>query len=362
MDAGSAFESQVVRAGSPVNPVRGVVTQPRRELKLAAGIRHALTARQALRVEFRRDDQEEENLGVGTFDLPERAYSMRAHRSKVTVTNAGSFAGRFVNETRFAGEWRGVETVPRSGDATVRVLHSVTFGGANIHGGREEREFQLDQKLQGSSGPHTLSAGGRFEWLLASSDEIRNRYGTFTFSNQDALQAAKPDAFSRLEGNPLVEYKFFTGGVFLQDDIRVSDSFFFGLGLRQEWQSQVDESWNLAPRVGFSWAPTADGRTTVKGAVGVFNDWYDANTYENVLQLDGSHLREIAVQHPGYPDPFSGGDVVVLPDGRVTQARDLVMPSSRRLTLGVERRVADEIRLMRAIPFAKTSIDCADGT
>lgn len=345
VEGSSAFESQIVRAGTPTSPIRGLVRQPSEELEVTVGVQHALTPTHTLRAEYRRDDGDQENLGVGTFDLPERAYTRTSERQRVRLSSIGTLAGRLLNETRLQFEWRRQDSLAASSDPTVRVLDSVTFGGANVAGGRRERGIALDQKLELQLGPHNVSTGGRFEWARFHSDEIRNLHGTFTFSDPAEFEAGRPRTFSQRRGNPLVDYPFFTGGVYVQDDIRFSKAFAVGLGLRQEWQSALDSSLNLSPRVGFSWAVTEDGRTTLRGGAGVFNDWYDASTYEETLQVDGVRVEEISIENPGYPDPFVGGDIIVLPNGRVQQASHLEMPSQRQATIGLERRLGEGIRL-----------------
>ena len=342
----SAFDSQIVRAGTPANPVSGLLRQPEEELEVTIGVQHALSQSQMLRVEYRQDDNDGENLGVGTYDLAERAYSRIDGRKRARISSLGTFAGRFLNETRIQLEWDDSDTAAAGREPTVRVLDWVTFGGANIRGGRREQEFSLDQKTEFQAGVHNFSTGGRFEWSRYRSDEIRNPDGTFTFSTPEALAAGIPDTYSVRRGDPSVAYSFFTGGIFLQDDIRIRDSFSLGIGLRQDWQSHLDDRLNLSPRLGFSWALTDDGRTTMRGGLGIFNQWYDASTYEETLQLDGTRVEEITIQNPGYPDPFAGGDLqVVLPNGLVRQSPDLIMPTSRQGTLAIERRLTDAIRL-----------------
>ena len=345
VESTSAFESQIVRAGTPANPIRSLVRQPEDEIEVTVGVQHALTPAQMLRVEYRQDDGDQENLGVGTFDLPERGYTRTSNRKRLRLSSLGTLAGRFLNESRLELQWSGQDSLALSDGTTVRVLDSVTFGGANIEGGRRQRAIALDQKLEFQAGTHSVSTGGRFEWTRSRSDEIRNAHGTFTFSNPDEFAAGAPRTFSQRSGDPLVDYPFFTGGLFVQDDIRIRKGLSLGLGLRQEWQSQVDGWLNLSPRIGFSWAMTRDGRTTLRGGAAVFNEWYGSGTYEETLQVDGVRVEEITIQNPGYPDPLIGGDVIVLPNGRVQQASDLQMPARRQATLALERRLTDSVRV-----------------
>jgi hypothetical protein len=107
-----------------------------------------------------------------------------------------------------------------------------------------------------------------------------------------------------------------------------------------------------------SWSPAADGRTVIRGGLGLFNEWYGASTYEETLQSDGLRTQDLTIISPGYPDPFAGGALEILPNGRVLQAAGLELPLQRQGTVAVERRLGagridvsyslrDEIRQLR---------------
>ena len=55
------------------NRMGDVVFRPSEQTNVTVGIEHALTKDQTLRVEYRRGDNSTDNLGVGGFNLPERA-------------------------------------------------------------------------------------------------------------------------------------------------------------------------------------------------------------------------------------------------------------------------------------------------
>ena len=65
----------------------------------------------------------------------------------------------------------------------------------------------------------------------------------------------------------------------------------------------------------------------VRIGAGVFNDWYEADVYEQTLRVNGERQRDLIVSFPGYPDPLSGGVAQqVLPPGKYMLAGDLIMP------------------------------------
>ena len=205
--------------------------------------------------------------------------------------------------------------------------------------------MQLTDKLNFRWGSHAVGVGGRLDWLNYRSDEIRNPHGTFTFSTLADYEAGRPIAFTQRRGDPSVRYSMMQAAWFIQDDVQLGKSLSVGVGLRHEWQSHLDEKWNLAPRFGFSWAPSETGRTTVRGAVGIFHEWYEGSTYEETLQVDGTRVQDLTARFPAYPRSVRRGKLDLLPVGRVQQAPMLQMPTVRQGTMAIERRLGSAVRL-----------------
>ncbi|MDE3155764.1 MAG: TonB-dependent receptor, partial [Acidobacteriota bacterium] len=145
-------------------------------------------------------------------------------------------------------------------------------------------------------------------------------------------------------GNPAVSYSQVQAGVYLQDDIRITQSFTVSAGIREEWQSHVN-GLHAAPRGGITWAPTKDGRTTIRAGGGIFYDWYTADTYAQTLQVNGTRQTDLVVQQPGYPDPFAGGFAVTVPPGLIRQAANLDQPEIIEGLVGVQRQFEDGVNV-----------------
>src|SRR6185295_15170692 len=133
-------------------------------------------------------------------------------------------------------------------------------------------------------------------------------------------------------------------GLYVQDDVRVRKDLTVSGGLRQEFQTHIG-GLNLAPRGGFTWAPTRNGKTTVRAGAGIFFDWLETQAYEQGVQLDGTHQQIDAILSPGFPNPLDGGQAIVLPAGRVQFAPDLRQPTLKEMMAGVEQTLPGDIRL-----------------
>jgi hypothetical protein len=342
----ASYDAPIVRAIGASGLITGGVRQPEDERRLTLRLQHGLSRTHTATIEYQDRRGEESNLGVGGVDLPERAYSRENTRRQLRIGSTATIGGRLFNELRLQASWEENRSLALLDTRTVRVLDSVTSGGANVQGGRTERVLQLTEKLDYRRGSHSISVGARVDWLGYLSDEIRNARGTFIFSSPEDFAAGRPQSYTERRGDPTVRYSMLQSGWFVQDDIRIRRNLTIGFGLRHEWQTHLDDARNFAPRAGFSWSPSASGRTTIRGGAGIFYDWYGASTFEETLQVDGRRVEELTIQFPAYPDPFASGDQEVrLPNGRVQASAALAMPSTRQATLAVERRLGRNFRV-----------------
>ena len=101
---------------------------------------------------------------------------------------------------------------------------------------------------------------------------------------------------------------------------------------------------HVGPRGGIAWSPFKNGKTTIRAGGGVFFDWFDAQNYEQAVQLDGTHQQISTVVSPGYPNALSGGQAILLPSGRVTLAADLTLPVLKEASVAVERQLPGDFR------------------
>jgi hypothetical protein len=348
----NGYDSRTILAALPGTRLSDVVRRPSERAGFTARLDHGLTASHTLRASYQRNGTETDNLGVGDFDLPERAYSRQTDENVFRLSFTGPMARSFFNESRFQVRSSRMESDSLTNGPALIVLDSFNGGGAQIAGGRRATEIELASDLDFARGRHSARAGVLFESGWYRSDDVRNTAGTFTFSSLDAFEAGRPTTFTQRSGDPLVELSHVQFGWYAQDDIRVNRGLSVSLGVRHEVQTHLSDWLNIAPRAGATWSPFRSGKTTFRGGVGIFYDWYDAQSYEQTLRVDGSRQTELAIRNPGFPDPYSGGSVMVLPSGRIVQAGDLRMPMFLRSNVGVERTIGRG-RLMAGYSFGR---------
>jgi hypothetical protein len=343
----SSYDSETILARNENGDIRGLVTQPNDRVNLNARVEHALTKNQMLRLEFSRNSSEQSNLGVGSYDLSDRAYDRESLENEFRFSTSGPIGRKMRNEIRFEFDWNDSSSSSFSDAVTTIVQGAQSFGGAQVSGGRRSKTIEFADNLDFTLGKnHSLRAGLLVEGGWYRSDERRNWNGTYTFSSLEAYLAGQPLQFSTRIGDPAVEYQSWQTGVYLTDDIRVRKNLMLSVGLRAELQTHLQDNVNLSPRGSLTWSPFKSNRTTFRAGAGIFYDWYDTSLYETTLQLDGARQRDEIVRNPGYPNPFSGGTLAdPLPPSVTRASSDLVMPTVKRVSFGVEHAATGWMQL-----------------
>ena len=344
IDGIDAFDSKTIVAALPSGYFADSVRKPNDSLHMTVRLEHALTKMQMLRVEAQRNHTLGENLGVGDFDLIDRGYAQSTGEQLLRASVAGTMRKSLYNELRLQLRTSDTRFDPNNDAPAVLVLNAFNAGGAQIAGVRNATEFELANDLDIAVGHHAIRTGVLVDGGRYRSNVQRNATGTFTFDSLAAYADGRPTTFTRNAGAAAVDVSQVEAGVYVQDDIRVRKDLTISAGVRQEVQSHIG-GFHLGPRGGIVWAPFKSGNTMVRAGGGVFFDWFDAQSYEQAVQLDGTHQRIETVVRPGYPDPVAGGRAVVLPAGRVQLAANLTQPELREAMIGVEQQLPRDVRL-----------------
>ncbi len=304
---------------------------------------HALTRNHALRVAFGRFEQSDRNMGIGQYDLPERAYNNDRTQFFMQVRHVGPIGRRTFLNTRFAVSG-GTQTQASAAEApTIRVLEAFTAGGQQLSGKRVARTVSFGFDIDHVRGIHSIRVGANdLNFGFAKSTLQSNYLGTYTFESLAAYEAGRPRSFTRRVGDPTIDYYQGQSGVYVQDDMRVRKNLTLSPGLRVDLQARPHWTPRPGPRFGATWAPFASGRTTIRGSAGIFYDFLDSPSFEQFKRLDGFHQQELTILNPAYPDV--GALDVLPPATRYFVDSAYTLPRATRLSLGVEQQLFPKLR------------------
>lgn len=335
-DGSLFFDARPIFATTTDGVVRDLAYRPSRRLNLDARVEHVLTKTHTARFQFQRNAGLQNNLGVGDFDLPSRGYSQNQTEYIARFADSGVFGKKFFNEVRFQTRWLNTDTRSVSEGQTILVPGAFNDGSAQRRGGRRQLEFELADNVDYALEKHGVRFGLQLEAGDYKSDDSTNTFGTFQFPNLAAFEAGLPTQFTQRIGDPTVKYRQYQFGWYVQDDWRVRKNLTLSYGVRHEVQNHVHRAINIAPRLGFVWSPKKNGSITLRGGAGIFYDWFNAQTFEQTLRVDGQRQRDLVITNAGYPNPFSGGSQIILPASRIQIDPDLQIPYIMQASLGVE--------------------------
>jgi hypothetical protein len=285
-----------------------------------------------------------ENQGVGGYNLPERASSYEENYYSIRLQEAGPLGRRkFINTrlTMNVGEYRQASVTEAP---TVIVQDAFTSGGAQQAGRSRSLDYVIASDVDYVRGIHSWRGGVQVRGGLWDSNLNSNYLGTFTFASLADYNAGRPLLFTRSIGDPRVEYADAQIGMYFQDDIRVRRGFTLSPGVRYSVQKRIEDRAAIEPRIGITWAPAANGRTTLRASTGIFHSFMQPFILEQTLRLDGFRQQELTISNPSYPDPGTSPGVVP-PTNRYLLGPSYDLQKNVRYSGGVDHTFSPKFRV-----------------
>jgi hypothetical protein len=350
----SAYDTPNLNAALPTGTLARAlnVKTPRDNLYANGQLDYALTLDQTLRFGYNLTRFASDNLGVGGYDEPERAFSTDNLSQNFRVQHFGPLGRRAFARTRIQVIWSDSDSQSAIEAPTIRVLDAFTSGGAQRAGGDHSRLLDVGSDVDYVLGRNSFRAGATVTGGWFHSNSTSNYLGMYTFDNLDAYLANQPSQYTRRIGDPSIAYRNVQAGLYVQDDIRVRKNLTVTPGLRYELQTHVHDLADLGPRFGITWAPFASGRTTVRSSVGVFYDWLPTSVYDQTQRVDGIHQLELNIINPSFPDPGTGGPA---PPVNRYELGDYRMPRTTRVSAGLDQTLFKVTRISATYSFQRGS-------
>jgi hypothetical protein len=337
-EIGRRNETRPLLAITPDGLVRNEADQRDERHSFNLRTTHSIGKEAILRNRIEYEGFERIGAGLGDVDLPERALTSRDTELTLRSSLTNQLPHKIRQELRLSVEKATERQLPATEAIAIDVLGAFRSGGAQATGSVVLRNIEgVAEWLFPARGRHTIHSGLLVEQTQHESTSVRNYLGTFVFAGLDAYLANQPTTFTQRIGSTDIRFSDTRTGIFVQDDIRLTQTMSVGVGVRQEFQPSIDDLVNLAPRLSFSW--TTKARTVLRFGFGAFYNWHATSLIEEARRLEGTQSYELVIRNPGYPDPFEGGSSEApLPPTRLITADDLGVARVWRGSVTFERR------------------------
>ena len=315
---------------------------------------YQLGANNTLSVRFEDRINSRNNSGLGGSRLPppynnNAAYNTDSNNQNVMVTETAILNPKVVNETRF-------QYTRSKSQSYGNQIPSISVSGSFVTGGNGVGDthdlghhYELTNNTSVAHGVHTIRFGVRARRESDQSNQPGGFNGSFTFLGglepqlganfQPVVDASGntvnvlltslqqyirnlqltaagfsgtqiqslgggPSRFSIQAGQSYISLTRWDAAPFVQDDWRLKPNFTLSLGLRYEVQTLISDYKNIAPRIGFAWAPgnpkSGRQKTVFRGGFGLFYDRVNMGMFETAALNNGYTQLDYVVYNPTF--------------------------------------------------------------
>ncbi|HEX4951426.1 MAG TPA: carboxypeptidase regulatory-like domain-containing protein [Blastocatellia bacterium] len=293
----------------------------------------------------------------GSYLLPERGSNSENTNHTLQFGVLSILSPRLLLESRVRLQREYSNTTANTQGVAINVLDAFNGGGSTCcPSTRKETNLEWQEYLTLTYKKHTIKGGLQLQYGNFDAYNATNFNGTFTFSslaqyravlngervnpNDPTSALVRPTQFTINQGDPSLRFSQYQAAWFVQDDWRLSPTFTLSLGLRHEFQANLNDKNNFAPRIGIAWSPFKDRKTTFRAGGGIFYNRLTDNLYENTLRYNGVAQQSIIIRNPEWPNPLAG-DPTILATTSLKRTLDpsLQAPYNINLMGSVERQL-----------------------
>jgi hypothetical protein len=392
------FNPQTFTASS----INTSVVTPNAFTVIAPRLDYALTTNNTLTIRMEERFSDSQNAGLGGTNLPapysQLAYNSSGDGQNVMITESSILNSKVVNETRFQ-YFRNWNASNGNEIQQINVAGSFVTGGNGLGDTHDQtKHFELQNNTSVAHGAHTIRFGVRARHDTDQSNQPGGFNGTFTFlggsepvldaSNQPTgafailtslqqyernveLLAAGlseatiqtlgggPSRFSIQSGQAYISAVRWDAAPFIQDDWRVKPNFTLSLGLRYETQTLLSDHKDIAPRLGFAWAPgtprNGPQKTVIRGGFGIFYDRIGTGLFETAALNNGVNQLQYLVYNPTFYPNIPALSTLNLGQNSIYRVDPSLRPDySMQGALGVERQLPRNTTLALTYSYNRT--------
>jgi hypothetical protein len=176
-----------------------------------------------------------------------------------------------------------------------------------------DRMIQIANKLTLNANRHIVKLGASAHSATPGGLIHSNLDGTYTFApgapypynpnNPASFPVSYAQGFFGANGGGELQLDEWHFAVFAQDDWKPRENLTLNLGVRYQYESSVPDKNNIAPRIGFAWDPSHNGRMVLRGGFGIFHSdiFSTIDAFEAYQNAEGFRSVTFAPGDPAFP-------------------------------------------------------------
>src|SRR5258707_10596925 len=234
-------------------------------------------------------------VGLNTFNPQEVTPNFKQRGFLWAVNDRQVLNSRSMLESSFSIKQFDADVFPSSGTAPMNLAPNVNSGNFFNQQARKSKRYQALEVYSFSppkfAGEHFMKVGGGINYITFDG---RNTSNTVRILRADGTRNQQLDYI----GSGLLSSNQTQVLAYFEDKWTVNRRLILEYGVRYDRNNVTSEN-NFAPRVSFAFLPLTDGRTVVRGGIGLFYDDIDMNvatftqSQERVLTDFGPDGQEI---------------------------------------------------------------------
>lgn len=334
-----------------IDPYTQVFTIPQERIRPSVRIDYQLTSTDTISLRYQFADADIRHSGVGGFDLTSMGIHNHGTDQSLQFSNVLVLGTNTVNETRFQYYRAQISNVSENAAPQLQVLNAFAGGGSQVGNSanllntwefqnyvgieRHKHMFRGGVRIRAETIDNTspIDFGGTFTFagrtapeldannqpvldsagrpVLASISSIE-AYRRTLLLQKEGLSAAQvrslgggASQFTMNAGNPKLGIDQEDIGIFAGDTWRAKRNLTVDYGLRYEWQTNLHDGRDLAPRLGLAWAPrfgqgASPPRTVIRAGFGVFYQRFDIVDVLTARRYNGVDQQSFVITNPDF--------------------------------------------------------------
>jgi Carboxypeptidase regulatory-like domain/TonB dependent receptor len=301
--------------------------------------------------------------GVGGLATVSNGTSVFDTNETVAVSNIATLSPRTFNETRGQFIYDSLNAPPNDLIGPVVTISGVATFGRSVSSPTARLNYlgEIVDNLIMERGAHTFKMGADFLYNRDTITYPQSIRGSYTFSSLANFMNGiyNSQGYTQNFGVPTVQQHNPNIGLYAQDEWKVSSSFTLNAGVRYdlEFLHTINPALtNIAPRLGFAWAPFATHTTVVRGSYGVYYDRIPLRPLANALlsahnTIDPNQAALLSYTFsPGQLGTPTFPDVAASPPSGALENYSLMSPNihtpnSQQAGLALEQQLWDKSTL-----------------